>query len=67
MSPYNDGGSVPLPTEFAKWQSRWFEQAKYQGRNVPLKTLIASGLALPVTIIARLPAMLRRRTGFSSR
>jgi hypothetical protein len=35
MSLYDDGGNVPSRTEFAKWRSRWFDQAKYQGRNVP--------------------------------
>jgi hypothetical protein len=35
MSVYDDGGNVPSPTEFAKWRSRWFDQARYQGRNVP--------------------------------
>jgi hypothetical protein len=35
MSRYDDGGNVPSPTEFARWRSRWFDQAKYQGRNVP--------------------------------
>ena len=35
MSLYDDGGNAPSPTEFAKWWSRWFDQAKYKGRNVP--------------------------------
>jgi len=35
MSRYDDSGNVASPTEFAQWRSRWFDQAKYQGRNVP--------------------------------
>lgn len=34
MSLYEDGGNVPSPTEFAKWRSRWFDQAKYKGREM---------------------------------
>jgi hypothetical protein len=35
MSPYDDGGNAPSPAEFAKWRSRWFDQARHQGREVP--------------------------------
>jgi len=35
MSLHNNGGNAPSPTEFAKWRGRWFDQAKYQGRDVP--------------------------------
>jgi hypothetical protein len=35
MSPYAAGGNAPSPAEFARWRSRWFDQAKYQGRHVP--------------------------------
>jgi hypothetical protein len=35
MSRYDDRGNIASRAEFAKWRSRWFDQAKYQGRNVP--------------------------------
>jgi hypothetical protein len=35
MSLYDDGGNAPSPAEFAKWRSRWIDEAKYQGRYVP--------------------------------
>jgi hypothetical protein len=35
MSRNDDGGNAPSPTEFANWRVRWFDQATYQGRDVP--------------------------------
>lgn len=35
MSLHDGGGNVSSSTEFAKWRSRWGDQAKYQGPNVP--------------------------------